>query len=90
MLFCNLLEIVYNKWLQQFGNRGKDLFATTCNDKIQAIIQTTNYRAYLKDKSYRTGPSRQELKLRVARRSNDPKKIAKALGQLLGMEVATT
>jgi hypothetical protein len=34
--------------------------------------------------------SKQELKLRVARRSGDPKKIVEALSQLLGVEVATT
>jgi hypothetical protein len=53
-------------------------------------MQMTNYRAYLKGKSFGTIPSKQELKLRVARRSGDPKKIAEALNQLLGVEVATT
>jgi hypothetical protein len=87
---CNLPETVHNKWLQQSGNRGNDLFATTCNDKIQVVIQMTNYRAYLKDKLSGTGPLRQELKLRVARHSGDPKKIVEALSQLPGVEVATT
>jgi hypothetical protein len=50
----------------------------------------TNYRAYFKDKSSGTGPSRQELKLRAAKHSGDPKKIAEALSQLPGVEVATT
>jgi hypothetical protein len=31
---CNLSETVHNKWLQQFGHRGNDLFAATCDDKI--------------------------------------------------------
>jgi hypothetical protein len=31
---CNLSEIAYNKWLQQFGNRRNNLFAATCDDKI--------------------------------------------------------
>jgi hypothetical protein len=53
-------------------------------------MQMTNYRAYLKGKSSGTGPSRQELKLRAAKHSGDPKKIAKALSQLPGVEVATT
>jgi hypothetical protein len=35
---CNLSETAYNKWLQQSGNRGNDLFAATCNDKIRAVI----------------------------------------------------
>jgi hypothetical protein len=50
----------------------------------------TNYRAYLKGKSSGTSPLRQELKLRAARRSSDPKKIVEALSQLPKVEVATT
>jgi hypothetical protein len=53
-------------------------------------MQMTNYRAYLKGKASGTGPSKQELKLRAARRSGDPKKIEEALNQLPGVEVATT
>jgi hypothetical protein len=87
---CNLSETAHNKWLQQSGNRGNDLFAATCYDKIRAVMQMTNYRAYLKGKASGTGPSKQELKLRAARRSGDPKKIEEALSQLPGVEVATT
>jgi hypothetical protein len=90
MLSCNLSETTYNKWLQQSGNHGNDLFATTCDDKIRAVMQMTNYRAYLKGKASRTGPSKQELRLRAAKRSGDPKKIEEALTQLPGVEVATT
>jgi hypothetical protein len=86
----NLSETTHNKWLQQSGNRGIDLFAATCDNKIQAVMQMINYRAYLKGKASRTGPSKQELKLRAARHSGDPKKIEEALSQLLGVEVATT
>jgi hypothetical protein len=86
----NLLETVHNRWLQQSGNRGNDLFAATCDDKIRTVMQMTNYRAYLKGKSSGTGPSKQELKLRAARRSGDSKKIAEAFSQLPGVEVATT
>jgi hypothetical protein len=76
---CNLSETVHNKWLQQSGNRGNDLFAATCDDKIRVVMQMTNYRAYLKGKLSGTGPLRQELKLKAARRSGDPKKIVEAL-----------
>jgi hypothetical protein len=81
---CNLSETVHNKWLQQSGNHGNNLFAATYNDKIRVVMQMTNYRAYLKGKSFGTSPSKQELKLRAARRSSDPKKIEKALSQLQG------
>jgi hypothetical protein len=42
-------------------------------------MQMTNYRAYLKGKASGTSPSKQELKLRAARHSGDPKKIEEAL-----------
>ena len=42
----------------------------------------TNYRAYLKGYASRSGSSKGELRLRVARRSGDPKKIAQALNTL--------
>jgi hypothetical protein len=87
---CNLSETVHNKWLQQSGNRGDDLFAATCDDCIRAFQQMTNYRAFLKGKTTRSGPSMEELKLRGARRSGDPKKIAEALNVLPGaVDVAT-
>jgi hypothetical protein len=87
---CNLLETAHNKWLQQSGNRGNDLFAATYDDKIRVVMQMTNYRAYLKGKASGTSPSKQEVKLRTARRSGDPKKIEEALSQIPGVEVATT
>jgi hypothetical protein len=87
---CNLSKTVHNKWLQQSSNRGNNLFAGTYNNKIRAVMQMTNYRAYFKGKSFETGLSKQELKLRVAKCSNDPKKIAEALSQLPRVEVATT
>jgi hypothetical protein len=90
MSSCNLSETAYNKWLQQSGNRSNDLFAATYDDKIQAIMQMTNYRAYLKDKASGTCSSKQELKLKAARRSGDPKKSVEELSQLPEVEVATT
>jgi hypothetical protein len=35
---CNLLETAHNKWMQQSGNGGNDLFAATCDDKIRAVM----------------------------------------------------
>jgi hypothetical protein len=87
---CNLSETAHNKWLQQSSHRCNDLFVATCDDKIRAVMQMTNYRAYLKGKASGTGPSKQKLKLRAARRSGDPKKIEEVLSQLPRVEVATT
>ncbi len=60
------------------------MFAATCDDCIQAFMQMTNYRSFLNGKTSRSGPSKEELKLRGARRSGDPKKIAEALNVLPG------
>ena len=79
---CNLSETVHNKWLQMSRNRRNNLFDATSNDSICAWMQMTNYRAYLKGHSCGSGSSKGELKLRAARRSGDPKKLAKALNTL--------
>ena len=76
---CNLSKTVYN-----------NLFATTYDNKIQAVMHMTNNRAYFKEKSSKANPSKQELKLKVAKCSGDPKKIVETLSQLLGVEGATT
>jgi hypothetical protein len=64
------LRSIHNKWLQQSGNHGNDLFSPAVNDKIQAVIQMTCYRAYLKDSLLGTGLSKQELRLRAATWAN--------------------
>ena len=83
---CNLSETMHNNWLQMFGKRGNNLFDTTCDDSIWAWMQMTNYWAYLKGNASGSGPSKGELRLCVARRSGDPKKIAEALNTLPGAE----
>jgi hypothetical protein len=52
---CNLSETAHNKWLQQSGNCGNNLFVATYDDKIRAVMQITNYKAYLKGKASGTG-----------------------------------
>jgi len=42
----------------------------------------TNYLAFLKGRTSRSGPSKEELKLRGARHSVDPKKLVEALNVL--------
>ena len=79
---CNLSKTVHNKWLQMSGKQGNNLFDTTCDDSIRAWMQMTNYRAYLKGYASGSGLSKGELRLRAARRSGDPKKIAEVLNTL--------
>ena len=83
---CNLSETVHNKWLQMSGKRRNNLFDATSDDSIRAWMQMTNYWAYLKGYASRSGPLKGELRLRAAKRSGDPKKIAEALNTLLGAE----
>jgi hypothetical protein len=53
-------------------------------------MQMTNYRVYLKGSLPCVGPSKQELRLKAATHSGDPKKIVDAISQLIGVEGATT
>ena len=82
MPFCNLSETVHNKWLQMSGKRANNLSDATCDDSICAWMQMTNYKAYLRGHASGSGPTKGELKLRAARRSGCPKKIAEALNSL--------
>ena len=86
LLSRNLSETVHNKWLQMSRKQGNNLFDATCDDSIRAWMQMTNYRAYLKGYALGLGPSKGEPRLRTARRSEDPKKIAEALNILPGAE----
>jgi len=59
------------------GNQGNNLFDATCDDSIQAWTQMTNYCAFLRGHASGSGPSKEELKLKATKRSEDPKKIRK-------------
>jgi hypothetical protein len=58
---CNLSETIHKKWLQQSGNRANDLFAAIFDEMIRAIMQMTNYRAYLKGKTYHADDQLQSI-----------------------------
>ena len=83
---CNLSETIHNKWLQQSGNRGSDLYVATVDDFVRAFMQCTNYYAYLKGDRSGTGPGKEELRLRAAQRSGDAKRIVAALEHMPGAE----
>ena len=63
---CNLAETVHNKWLQQSGNRGNDLYVATVDDLVKAFMQMVRYYQFLKGDQAGTGPGKDELLLRVA------------------------
>ena len=65
---CNLAETVHNKWLQASGNNGSDLYVATVDDYVRGFLQVVNYYQFLKGDVGGTGPSKKELKLRMAER----------------------
>ena len=72
---CKLSETVYNRWLQQFGNRGNDLYDATVDDFVLAFMQCMNYYQFLKGGRSGIGPSKQELRLRQAQQSGRLDKV---------------
>src|ERR1700738_3289227 len=66
---CNLAESIHNKWKQQSGDRGIDLYVATVDDCVRAFMQCSAYSQFLKGENPGTGPSKEELKLRRAQRS---------------------
>ena len=65
---CNLAESIHNKWKQQSGDRGSDLFVATVDDFVRAFMQCVAYYQFLKGERPGAGPSKEELKLRRAGR----------------------
>jgi hypothetical protein len=59
----NLAEIIHNKWLQQFDNRGNDLYVATIDDFVRALIQVSRYYQYYKCEHAGIGPGKEELML---------------------------
>ena len=90
MPLCNLAETVHNKWLQQSGNRGNDLYIATVDDLVRAFMQMVRYYQFLKGENTGTGPGKEELLLRVAQRSthrtSNPKVLANAISNIQGVQ----
>ena len=87
---CNLAETVHNKWLQQSGNCGNDLYVATVDDFVRAFMQVVAYYQYLNGERGGTGLGKEELLLRVAQRttvrSRDPRALHAALSRMPGAE----
>ena len=90
MLSCNLAEIVLNKWLQQFGNKGNNLYIAILDDFVKALMQVLKYYQYFKDEYVGTDPNKEELMLQVvqclARRSRNPKVLNVAIVRIPGAD----
>ena len=87
---CNLVESIHNKWLQQSGNRGNDLYVATVDDLVRAFMQMVRYYEFLKGNHAGTGPGKDELLLRVAQRCahhpGNPKALADAISNIRGVQ----
>lgn len=85
---CNLAETVHNKWLQQSGNRGNDLYVATVDDYVRAFMQMVQYYQFLKGANPGTDPRKEELQLRVAQRyaqrTGNPKSLHDAMANVPG------
>ena len=85
---CNLAESIHNKWKQQSGDRGSDLYVATVDDFVRAFMQCSAYSQFLKGENPGNGPSKEELKLRRAQRSTaktgNPKTLHEAILKMPG------
>jgi hypothetical protein len=90
MSSCNLAESIHNKWKQQSGDRGSDLFVATVDDFVRSFMQSVAYYQYLKGDRAGTGPTKEELKLRIAQKSTErtgnSKSLHEALAKMPGAE----
>lgn len=83
MLSYNLAERIHNKWKQQSGDCGLDLYVTTVDDFMRSFMQFVTYYEYLKEDRASTGPSKEELKLYGAQRSAERLRNSKSLHEAL-------
>lgn len=82
----NLADTVHNKWLQQSGKRGNDLYVATVDNYVCAFTQISVYYQFSKGDTIGIGPIKEDLRLRLAqhhaRSTGDPKKMYAALQEL--------
>ena len=90
MTSCNLAESVHNKWLQQSGKRGNDLYVASVDDMVRAFMQVVAYYQFLKGEKSGTGLGKEELRLRtaqrIAQRSGNSKDLHAALANMPGAD----
>jgi hypothetical protein len=91
---CNLAETIYNKWLQASGNNGGDLYVATVDDFVRGFLQVVNYYQILKGDLGGIGPTKKELKLRMAERrakqTSNPLVLEDPMLDMPGAEVFCT
>jgi hypothetical protein len=87
---CNLDKTKHNAWLQEFSNKGNDLYVANVDDFVRALIQVSKYYQFLKGEYAGIGLGKEELMLRVAQRSalrsGNPKALNVATAKIPGVE----
>jgi hypothetical protein len=83
MPYCNLVESIHNKWKQQFGDQGNDLYVATVDDFVRAFMQCSTYYQFLKGENLGTGPWKEELKPRHAQRAAAKTRNSKPLHEAI-------
>lgn len=68
------------------NSRGGCLYVATTNDLVRAIMQSTNYYAYLQEHVSSKGPKLDGLRLWRATQTKNPKALLIAVNKLLGGE----
>ncbi len=76
MLTYNLLETIYNIWLQQFKKRGSYLYIATFDGYVWSFKHNALYKKYLKGGTFRQGLNRNELHLCIMSASIKPLQMA--------------
>jgi len=72
------------------GKRGTCLYVATTDDMMRAMMQSTNYWAFLQGYAFGTGPHLDELRLRAGRRTKNPAKFAESVAKLPSAKIFTT
>jgi hypothetical protein len=90
----NLAKSVHNKWLQQSGNWGTNLYIATVDDFVWALMQVVRYYHYLKGEHTSIRPGKEKLLLRAVQHSTkqtgDPKVLNAAMAKLPGVDLFCT
>ncbi len=76
---CNLLEIMHNVRLQQFGKKGECLYVATLDDYVRTFKQSTLYYHFKQGGQLGQRLDKGELLLRIATQYGDLKQLVKTI-----------
>ena len=80
---CNLAESIHNKWKQQSGDRGSDLYVATVDDFMRAFMQCSTYSQFLKRENIWNWTVQRGIELRWVQKSAAKRRISKPLHEAI-------